>query len=99
MQPTLHKDFELARKAFEVEDYCTAESLCRKMLKHLREPAAKADDLNEIRTLLIDSMIAVQESGGHAEPIIEELDRLFVGYLTANNRGRCKDTGSNCGIS
>jgi hypothetical protein len=79
-------DLEFVQKVFELEEYERAEKMCREVLARLADTSGEAEVTNSFRSLLIDTMIARYDSDDLLEPILEELESLFIAYLTIKDR-------------
>jgi hypothetical protein len=86
MRPDTKEELELSRKLFELCEYERVEKICRDMMERVAGFSDDADADNEFRSLLIDVMIEVRDNDDSLEPILKELDRLFINYLVGKDR-------------
>jgi tetratricopeptide (TPR) repeat protein len=85
-------DLEFTRKVFDLGEYDRAAKMCRHMIARLTNSPRDADIVNGFRELLILSMSAVYENSEPPEPILAEIERLFVGYLSVQDRASAAKT-------
>lgn len=86
MRAGTKEDLEFATKVFDLGEYDRAAKMCCDIIKRLDNSPEHVHAVNDFRSLLINSMMEVWRSGEPWEPILEELDRLFTGYLTVKDR-------------
>ena len=87
MRAGMKEDLEFATKVFDLGEYDLAAKMCCDLIKRLdNSPEQTYHAVNDFRSLLIRSMTEIWRSGEPSEPILEELDRLFTGYLTVKDR-------------
>lgn len=82
----MKEDLEFATKVFDLGEYDLAAKMCCDLIKRLDNSPEHVHAVNDFRSLLIRSMTEIWRSGEPWEPILEELDRLFTGYLTVKDR-------------
>lgn len=80
------EDLEFALKVFDLGDYERAAKMCRDLIRRLDNSQEHLNAVNDCRSLLIRSMTEVWRTDEPWGPILDELDRLFIGFLTVNNR-------------
>jgi tetratricopeptide (TPR) repeat protein len=92
MRAKTRGDLEFTKKVFELEEHHRAAKMCRFMIKRLTGRTEDADALVEFRSLLADVMMRARREDDPVEPIFEELDRVFTGYLSLGNRVAAAET-------
>jgi hypothetical protein len=77
---------EFTKKVLALGECRRVEKMCRHMIKRLSFSPEEADAVNEFRSLLISAMMEIDAGENASNAILEELDRLFTGYLTLRDR-------------
>jgi tetratricopeptide (TPR) repeat protein len=80
------EDLAFATKVFDLGEYDRAAKMCCDLIQRLGNSPEHVHAVNDFRSLLIRSMMEVRRSGEPWEPMLEELDCLFAGYLTVKDR-------------
>jgi hypothetical protein len=93
----LKEDLEFTEKVLELGEFGRAKKMCRHMISLLSNSPNEVDAVNGFRSLLITAMI---ETRSPSEVIVDEIDRLFTGYLTTQDRASAAQTlGRKGGLS